>query len=141
MEKVKERNAEHKEQERAQRDERARREDAKPGEREPKGKDDPKVSYATGKITELLLGLHNEDRPHVVEQLNKFGLLGGGESQIEKDQKEDARKRQEESDKWRKEAKFQNEKASKEALEAAEAKHKAEVATASGKPDKEKQQK
>ena len=106
--------------------------------REPKGKDDPKVSYATGKITELLLGLHPDDRQHAVEQLNKFGLLGGGESQIEKDQKEDARKRQEESDKWVKEAPFQNQKAAEEAAKAAEEKHKAEVATASGKPDAEK---
>lgn len=105
----------------------------KPGERAPQGKDGPKVSYAAGKITELLLGLHNEDRPHVVEQLNKFGLLGGGESKIEKDQKEDARKRQEESDKWVKESKFQNEKASEEARKAAEEKHKTEVDTSKGK--------
>ena len=106
--------------------------------REPKGKDDPKVGYATGKITELLLGLHPDDRQHAVEQLNKFGLLGGGESKIEKDQKEDAKKRQEESAKWIKEAKFHNQKASEEALKAAEEKHKSEVATASGKPDAEK---
>ena len=91
----------------------------KPGEREPQGKDGSKVSYATGKITELLLGLHNEDRPHVVEQLTKFGLLSGGESQLEKDQKEAARKRKEESDKWVKEAKFFNQKASEEAAKAA----------------------
>lgn len=98
----------------------------KPGEREPKGKDDPKVSYAAGKIVELLLGLHPDDRPHVAEQLNKFGLLSGGESQIEKDQKEDARKRQEDSDKWIKEAKFFNKKVSQDAAKAAEDKRKAE---------------
>lgn len=120
--------AQHKVKEESERDE------LKPGERAPQGKGGPKVSYATGKITELLLGLHNEDRPHVVEQLNKFGLLSGGESQLEKDQKEDARKRQEESDKWVKESKLHNEKASKEALKAAEEKHKAEVETAKGKP-------
>ena len=102
--------------------------------REPKGKDDPKVSYATGKITELLLGLHPDDRQHVVEQMNKFALLQGGESKIEKDQKEEARKRQEETDKWVKEAKFHNQKASEEALKAADEKHKAEVDTAKGKP-------
>lgn len=90
----------------AQVKEREDKEELKPGEREPEGKEGPKVSYAAGKITELLLGLHNEDRPHVVEQLNKFGLLSGGESKIEKDQAEDARKRKEESDKWVKEAKL-----------------------------------
>ena len=111
-----------------------RRQDRELTGREPKGKDDPKVGYATGKITELLLGLHPDDRQHVVEQLNKFALLQGGESQIEKDQKEEARKRQEESDKWVKDAKFHNQKASEEALKAADEKHKAEVETAKGKP-------
>jgi hypothetical protein len=78
----------------------------KPGEREPEGKDGPRVGYATGKTVELLLGLHPEDRAHVVDALNKFELLSKGESKYEKDQEADRKKRQDETEKWVKESKL-----------------------------------
>lgn len=72
----------------------------KPGEREPEGKDGPRVQYAAGKITELLLGLHEKDRPHVIEGLNKLGVLSGGVSKLEKDQEKAHKDALDASAKW-----------------------------------------
>jgi hypothetical protein len=55
----------------------------------PAGPDGPKVQYAAGKIAELLLELHEKDRPHVLEGLNKLGVLGSGVSKYEKDRDKD----------------------------------------------------
>lgn len=106
----------------------------KPGEREPEGKDGPKVQYAAGKITELLVGLHPKDRPHVIEGLNKLGVLSGGVSKLEKDQEKEQKERQEETDKWVKEVKAKKpEEHAKEAMKAANEKHQAELDKAKGK--------
>jgi hypothetical protein len=72
----------------------------KPGERAPEGKDGPRVQYAAGKIAELLLGLHEKDRPHVIEGLNKLGVLSGGISKLEKDQERAQKDAVEASAKW-----------------------------------------
>ncbi len=72
----------------------------KPGERAPEGKDGPRVQYAAGKIAELLLGLHEKDRPHVIEGLNKLGVLSGGISKLEKDQEKAHKDAVEASARW-----------------------------------------
>ena len=105
----------------------------KPGERAPQGPDGPKVQYAAGKVFEMLLGLHPEDRKHVAEWLNKAELLSGGVSKVEKDQAEDAKKAKEASDKWVKEAPKFNKKVAEEAAKAAQEKHDVEVDKSKGK--------
>lgn len=52
----------------------------------PLGKDGSKVDRAIGLITEQLTGLHPDDRKHVLEGLNKLGVLSAGVSTFEKDQ-------------------------------------------------------
>jgi hypothetical protein len=53
---------------------------------EPFGKEHPRVARALDVITSELMAIHEKDRAHVIEGLNKFGLLSGGVSKLEKEQ-------------------------------------------------------
>lgn len=53
------------------------------------GKDHPRVQRALDVITAELMAIHERDRPHVIEGLNKNGLLSGGVSKLEKQQQKE----------------------------------------------------
>lgn len=67
---------------------------------EPFGKDHPRVARALDVITAELMAINEKDRPHVLEGLNKFGLLSGGVSKLEKQQQKEHEDAVKASDEW-----------------------------------------
>ncbi len=49
----------------------------------------PLVARAADVIVATMLGIPEKDRPHVLEAVNKTGLLSAGKSKLEKDQEKE----------------------------------------------------
>lgn len=60
----------------------------------------PLVARAADVIVATMMGLPEKDRPHVLEAVNKTGLLSAGKSKLEKDQEKEHKDALEASEKW-----------------------------------------
>ena len=60
----------------------------------------PLVARAADVIVATMMGLPEKDRPHVLEAVNKTGLLSAGKSKLEKDQEKEHKDAIEASEKW-----------------------------------------
>lgn len=60
----------------------------------------PLVARAADVIVATMLGIPEKDRPHVLEAVNKTGVLSAGKSKIEKDQEKEHADAVKASDAW-----------------------------------------